>query len=92
MLNQLRQAGNAGNSIKALAAADAGIECEVFNLFNDPGPDVDCDGLFGDDENVSVNTEVDTSIPGSTVIRSTGGAAKTFRAFELTVTTATSTP
>jgi len=94
MLNQLRQAGNAGNSIKALAAADAGMECELFKHFNSEAPADECAIIVQFDATTAPVSLVTAREIGATttVIRSVGGAARTFRAFEVSIITATSTP
>lgn len=83
VLNQLRQATFSANSAQAISAADSGIECELYNLFKNGG--VDCSTqTFNGKVPVTVNTT--TTIAGtSTIIRSTGGAANTYRAFEVIV-------
>lgn len=83
VLNQLRQATFSANSAQAIAAADSGIECELYNLFK--GAAVDCAALeFDAKVPVSVNTTV-TTMGTTTIIESTGGAAKSYRALRVTV-------
>lgn len=94
MLNQLRQAGNAANSVKAIMAADTGIECELYRMFKDDAVNCNTTGdnaVTFEESNVTLKTSRTSPMPGIDVIQSTGGSARTFRAFELTVTTATST-
>lgn len=86
ILNQVRQSTFSANSVQALAAADSGIECELYNLLK--SGTVNCNALqFPDAKGVvSVKTTV---TPGatSTEIDATGGAASTFRAFQVIVGT-----
>lgn len=91
MLNQMRQATFSANSAQAIAAADAGIECELYNIFQTPIPPVDCSTLFDISAAkvpVTVKTVV-TVLATSTQIDSTGGAGvgtgKTYRAFRVTI-------
>lgn len=89
VLNQLRQATYSANSAQAISAADSGIECELYKLFKPlESGGLDCStqtfNAFNGKVPVTVNTT--TTMAGtSTIIRSTGGAANTYRAFEVTV-------
>lgn len=87
MLYQIRQSTDASNSTKAIYAADAGIEWELYRFFQEsdyPKPvfsnqsdfEITCDSTLTTDAN-GVKTE-------TVVIRSTGKAANNSRAFETT--------
>ncbi len=79
MLYQIRQAGNAAQSASALAAADAGIEYELYKFMTQ-----DCSVAAPVFKNgATVKTEALINDSGELIINSDGRGGKTFRSFRL---------
>ena len=82
MVQRLRFSSNMADSAKALFAADAGIECEQYNIFH-PGSVFNCNDpavLNFDDPLVSAQT-INNMV--NFYIKSTGTSNKSKRAFYL---------
>ncbi len=85
MLYQIRQSTDAGNSTKAIFAADTGIEWEFYRFFKDPTypkPTFTNDADFTIACDSTLSTSPDGTNIESITIKSNGKAAKNFRAFE----------
>lgn len=82
MVQRLRFSSNMVDSAKAIFAADAGIECEQYNVFH-PGAIFDCnDSAVLDFEDSLVSVQTINNMAGS-YIKSTGTSNKSKRAFYL---------
>jgi len=79
-VQRLRFSSNMADSAKAVFAADAGIECELYRIFKDPS--VDCNVLIFDDALTTISTSLG-SIGAINYIKSTGTSNKSKRAFYL---------
>lgn len=76
-LTRMKTSSNITDTAKAIMAADAGIECELYNKYKDP--DIICNNIvFGD------GTKIQT-VPGVNLIKSAGISNKTHRAFSITI-------
>ncbi len=78
---QIRQASDMGNTVKAICAADTGIEWELYKLFKDQGypkPVLSNGATFSSE----------TTTPAGTVarVKSTGESSKNYRTLEVIVT------
>lgn len=84
MVQRLRFSSNMVDSTKAIFAADAGIECEQYNVFHpDPGDTFDCNNpAILDFEDSLVNVQTIRNMSGF-YIKSTGTSNKSKRAFYL---------
>ncbi len=87
MLYQIRQAGNAAQSAKAIYAADTGINYRLYQLLqndcNHPAPEfVDA---TQSESAISLETATNPADPKDVVINSNGTAGKTFRSFILNI-------
>lgn len=89
MVQRLRFSSNMADSAKAVFAADAGIECELYNIFK-ADPDIVCNDLSFDALNaLTAKTETIKNFfinpLGETIyyIKSTGTFNKSKRAFYL---------
>lgn len=79
-LARIRASSNITDATKAIVAADAGIECELYNVFGLGGQN--CKALQFDDSKTSVDTLVGDSNGDGTsdYIKSIGSANKSKRA------------
>ncbi|MEK7636049.1 MAG: hypothetical protein AAB405_03095 [Patescibacteria group bacterium] len=77
IVQRLRFSSNMADSAKAVFAADAGIECELYNIFK-ADPDIVCNDLMFKDSLTTVET-----LGGAFYIKSTGASNKSKRAFYL---------
>ncbi len=78
LVYQIRQANDAVNSAKAIFAADAGIEWQIYDFYN---PDANLPELqFSNGASATVNFQQDPS--GELIIRSMGFAGNVVRALE----------
>ena len=80
IVQRLRFSSNMADSAKAVFAADAGIECELYRIFKNPA--FDCNVLIFEDTLTTVSTLFD-SIGPINYIKSTGTSNKSKRAFYL---------
>lgn len=87
MINKIKSVSKIVDLTKAIYAADAGIECELYNTFVeavDPNKMINCQELDFSDNLTSVKTSTSTDSNGIiNQIRSTGHSNKSFRSFEL---------
>lgn len=83
-VQRLRFSSNMVDSAKAIFAADAGIECEQYNIFHpDPGDTFNCnDSVVLDFEDSLVSVQTIRNMVGF-YIKSTGTSNKSKRAFYL---------
>lgn len=83
MLARIRASSDITDATKAIMAADAGVECELYYVFSPAS--IDCDTLQFDDSKTSVLTQVgDSDIPSDGIndyVKSIGTANKSKRAF-----------
>ena len=87
MLYQIRQSTDASNSTKAIYAADAGIEWELYRFFQEPNypkPTFANQSDFDITCSSTLTTEPGGATIETVVIKSTGKAANNSRAFEIT--------
>ena len=76
MVYQLRQSSDVTNSTKAIFAADAGIEWELYRMFKDPDYPKPI---------MTNQTDFSTTVYGTSTIKSIGSSHRSSRAFELTL-------
>ncbi|KKS25693.1 MAG: hypothetical protein UU85_C0001G0123 [Candidatus Wolfebacteria bacterium GW2011_GWA2_42_10] len=89
-LQRVRMSSDTVNSTKAVFAADAGIECELFNYFKRAS--VNCGKLFFEDNKVSIKTSIVVDASSTPrYIKSIGSASRAYRAFMMGFGGATST-
>jgi len=81
MLYQIRQSADAGNSAKAIYAADAGLERQLYELFKNETCDAAMRTLFND----AVYESSCEEMPERFLIKSQGTAGNVSRAFEASV-------
>ena len=81
MVAKIRASSDITDATKAIAAADAGVECELYNVLGSGG--LNCGALQFDDNKTSVETLVgDSDDDGANdYIKSIGSANKSKRAF-----------
>ena len=94
-LYQIRQATDFGNSAKAIFAADAGLEWELFNVFYPSGDAPKPDFTNGADFRGSCTDDEENSLPctdaSATIMKSIGDAVSIKRGFILFLENATAT-
>lgn len=89
-LQRVRMSSDIVNSTKAIFAADAGIECELYNYFKSAS--VSCDKLSFEDNKVKIKTSIVADASSTPqYIKSVGSAARAYRAFIMGFEGATST-
>jgi hypothetical protein len=74
MLYQIRQTTDTINSAKAIFAADTGIEWGLYGMFKDPNYSK---------PTMTNGANFDTTVNGTSSIKSIGHSSKSYRAFEL---------
>ena len=94
MLQRIRTASNFVDSTKAIFAADAGIECELYKYnFSDPArpKNINCATLSFEDKKTSIKTSVVKDASSTPqYIKSIGTSNKSSRAFMMSIIGATS--
>ena len=95
MLQRIKMASNFIDSAKAVFAADAGIECELYKYnFSDPTDpqNIDCEALSFEDGKTSIRTSIVTDASSTPqYVKSIGTSNKSKRAFMMNFVGATST-
>jgi len=76
MVYQLRQASDITNSTKAIFAADSGLEWELYRMFKDSGYPKPA---------MTNNANFNTTVYGTSTIKSVGNSQNSSRAFELSL-------